>query len=162
LCSIIRVLLFCFCFSSVRRLCDDLLLGEVITKLPWHTRPAALTVCRRRADSMTHSFPHYARLENPRILSKSLVLFHTPDQGYPAYDSLSLWVYSDNEGTLFNLPVPAIPDELRSDVKFVCDGNEERIYSFTPVNENSQNMYDVSVADLREGNVRWNKLPPLP
>jgi hypothetical protein len=34
--------------------------------------------------------------------------------------------------------------------------------SFTLVYENRQKKYDVSVVDLREGNVRWKKLYPFP
>jgi hypothetical protein len=79
---------------------------------------------------MENSFPYYTRLQNPRILSKSLVLFHTLDQDDPEYNNFCMWVYSNNKGTLLNLLVPAVSEELRSYVIFVLDDNDERIYSF--------------------------------
>ena len=107
---------YCFRFSSVLALSDDILMGEVITRMRWHNRNVIEALNNRElADAMTHSFPYYARLEQPRILSNSLVFFHK--------ESFSLWVYSDNESTLFNPPVGVSLELLKHDVKFLHDNN---------------------------------------
>jgi hypothetical protein len=62
---------------------------------------------------------------------------------------------------MWSLPVPSIPLHLQEHVKFVCDDNDECIYSFTCVRE--KGVYDVEVVDLRAGRFSpWKRLPSLP
>ena len=136
---------YCFRFSSVLGLSDDILMGEVITRMRWHNRNVIEALNNRElADAMTHSFPYYAHLEQPRILSNSLFFIHK--------ESFSLWVYNDNESTLFNPSVSVSPKLLKHNVKFLRDNNDERIYSFTT--NTFQKMYEVVVGDFREGTLR--------
>ena len=56
--------------------------------------------------------------------------------------------------------MPPIPKPLHSNVKFVCDANEERIYCFTLLFKCP--LYNVNMIDLREGSSKWRRLPYLP
>ena len=110
-----------------------------------------------------HTFLAYVCRHCEGILSKSIVLFRTPIRIPPSNsnEDLALWVYSCDCSKLRHLLVPEIPVHLQKHVKFLCDDNDECIYSFTLVLENG--FYDVYVLDLREGNCsRWKRLPSLP
>jgi hypothetical protein len=142
---------------------NDMVLGEVMTRLPWYQRPILTALNRSWAHALTHSFPPYARIHHPRILSKLIVLFRTPRRKPPcnSNEDLALWVYSCNRPKMWSLPVPPIPLHLQEHVRFVCDDNDECIYSFTCVRE--KGVYDVEVVDLREGSFSpWKRLPSLP
>lgn len=146
---------------------NDVVLGEVMTRIPWYNRPVLNALNRSWAHAVKHSFPAYARLHHPLILSESIVLFrihclqlHFRCDPSNSNEEIALWVYSCSRRIMLSLPGPAIPARLQRHVKFVCDDNDECIYCFNCDLE--KGVYDVEVLDLREGSSRWKSLPSLP
>jgi hypothetical protein len=140
----------------------DVVLGEIISRVPWYDRPILKELNRSWANALTHSFPSYARLRHTRFMADSLVLYRVPLSSRPfhPYETLALWLYNGKDSCVRSLPVPSISESLQRFVKIVCDINEDLIYSFTRLSENG--MYNVHVLDIREGNSRWKTLPSLP
>ena len=155
-----------YCISSdhnlIDGLTDEIVLGGVMRRVPWHNRPLFMCLNTQWRNALTHRFPSYARIDHPSILRNSLVLFRKPVGQNPSgsHQTLALWVYSCKNPNVLRLPVPPIPKPLHRNVKFVCDANEERIYCFTLLHKCP--LYNVNVIDLREGSSKWRRLPYLP
>lgn len=112
----------------------------------------------------------YDRLYNPdAILSWGFIVSRAPDPDKHCNEETSLWVWNPFVGITSMLPPPPIPLKSQHQTKFVCDG--DRVYALYAhkrggsVREEQNvgpDVYHVWMLNLREFNIRWKKLPPLP
>jgi hypothetical protein len=160
-------------------LCEDVVLGEVVSRLcrlPWNERPLLTILNRTWFKVMTERFPVYdvAFHNRPNIQSNALILSHikrTPREE-ASYRLEGLWVCRpDNNSAnigegVITVRLPEHPVvKVHKYTKFVCDNH--RVFSLTPSvvtkePEVRQNIYNVWMLDLRDFNIHWKRLPPLP
>lgn len=166
-------------------LCEDVVLGEVVPelcRLPWNERPLLVMINRSWYKAIAERFQmyHQGLHKPPNILSKALIISHvkqTSNQAHMvmlSYVLLSLRVcrpsnISDriDEGAItIRLPKhPSIQVHKCEFERIVCDNH--RVFTFTPsavAQEPNvpQLMYNVWMLDLRDFNLHWERLPPLP
>ena len=166
-------------------LCEDVVLGEVVPelcRLPWNERPLLVMINRSWYKAIAERFQmyHQGLHKPPNILSKALIISHvkqTSNQAHMvmlSYVLLSLRVcrpsnISDriDEGAI-TIRLPKHPSIQVHKCEFeiiVCDNH--RVFTFTPsavAQEPNvpQLMYNVWMLDLRDFNLHWERLPPLP
>ena len=152
---------FVFPEPLINGLDEDVVLGEVLTRVPWYDLPILKTLNRSWGHALTHFFPDYAR-GHQLILPNSLVIYRIPSSRNPN-SYLGLWVYNYGR-VLWRLPIPPIPENLHRFVEFVLDDNYDRIFSFTRIREEDGSLrYNVSMLELSHGTMcSWKTLPSLP
>jgi hypothetical protein len=160
-------------------LCEDVVLGEVVSRLcrlPWNKRPLLSILNRTWMKVMTERFPIYdvAFHNIPNIQSNALILSHIKKTSgeEASYKLAGLWVCrpDNNNANIWEGAITVrLPEhpllKVQKYTKFVCDNH--RIFSLTPsvVTKEPkvrQNIYNVWMLDLRDFNIRWKSLPPLP
>eukprot|EP00253_Pinus_taeda_P016881 PITA_16881 len=159
----------------------EVVLGEVVPRLcelSWTKRPILRLLNQSWNKALEERFPIYHQcLHNPpNILSNALILSHIKKFQCPSdeasYRLVGLWV-STPENNNCNLGDSAVtvrlPEHPLLDVpkytKFLCDNHH--VFSLTPsfVTEDTEaptKIYNVWMLDLRDFNIHWKRLPPLP